>query len=206
MVPVPAAGGEPAHKKVKDGKQSKRRELGGPASSDAGLKELLDLLTKQTLANTLRTRDLGSILLQVWILPANLPEILAMQEQGSIYASKTKGKAHELGPPHVYIEMGLVQALAKRPPNLASGEGNLATLNELAKFMTKQNWEEVHDVIPYCRESKVKAKMRRLEFHIVRDEARVAINMALKALGGDHKHGLAPMGAMERELQMWLNK
>ena len=137
MVPGPGAGGEPAHKKMKDGKQSKRRELGGPASSDAGLKELLDMLTKQTLANTLRTRDLGSILLQVWILPANLPEILAMQEQGSIYASKTKSKAHELGPPHVYIATGLVQALAKRPPNLAGGEGNLSTLTVLGKFMAE---------------------------------------------------------------------
>ena len=130
-----------------------------------------------------------------------------MQEQGSIYASKTKGKAHELGPPHVYIATGLVWAPAKRPPNIVGGKGNLATLNDLSQLMNEQKWEQVHDVFPYFRESKVfHAKMRRLEFHIVRDEARAAINTALKALGGDHKRGRAPMGAMERELQMWLNK
>ena len=57
----------------KSSKTSKKRELGTAARSDSGFKELLNLLTEQSPANTLRIRDLSAITLEVLMLKSDSP-------------------------------------------------------------------------------------------------------------------------------------
>ena len=199
------AGDSPARTKQKS---DKKRELGESNKSDKGLNEILELLTKQTLSNSHKLRDLNSIMIDVFLIPADMPEILSMQEQGSYHSAKAKGNpAHELGPPHVYIAIGMITALARRQPAEIGGQENSTTLTEMSKWMGEVAWEEVNELFRYCKESKVvDSKTRRIEICCTKTEPRMAVLAALRSIGAKQKRGRAPLGAMERELQQWLSK
>ncbi|CAK0907646.1 unnamed protein product, partial [Prorocentrum cordatum] len=113
---LPSNGGDDTKKEFV--RQVRRRETDGGAQSAqkscAGIgprsKSLHVLMMKMLLSFAQSHRNIEGVLFDVRIAPADPPEVLEMQEQGSAYnaQAQAKGKGHGFGAPHVHVFEGLL--------------------------------------------------------------------------------------------------
>ena len=197
-----ARGGEKDPKKYK--KEDGTKKQAGNIQGEN--KKLLVLIMKMLMQSAQRGRDADSVVFDFLLGPGDSKEVLAMTEQNTLYQENTKGKkGHDLGPPHIWTFGGLLSELVKKGPGVG-----LRTAGQLTECMDKyeaMGWEEKCDFVKFCRVSKVyKEDQRRLVISFGQEggPARGPILQALQETGWVRKHGRAPPGYMEREVQEWL--
>ena len=92
-------------RKRKDGKSGPKKQA-----------EVTQLLVKSCLQNFQRIRSLVAACMITYRLKADSKEAVGIAQSLKGYASdaKAKGPSHGLGPPHLYVWMGLITALLER--------------------------------------------------------------------------------------------
>ena len=173
---------------------------GVPASSKA----LYTLMMKMLLSLAQSRRNIEGVLFDVLIVPQDLPEVLKMTEQGSLYNQEVqkRGKGHGLGAPHLWIFGALLESLLLRKESI--GAHNFAELQKFKQKLTTLEYAQKMDIIKFTKVDKCYDQgKRRITLCIA--EARPELLSALQQIGAELKSGRAPASHMERELQEWLD-
>ncbi|CAK0905960.1 unnamed protein product [Prorocentrum cordatum] len=148
-------------------------------------------------------RNIEGVLFDVLIVPAELPEALKMQEQGSAYNAQVqaKGKGRGLGAPHLFVFGGLLEALLLRQQSI--GKVNFEKLTEFKARLQSLDYEEKMDITRFTKVDRCYDQGKR-RITLCLQEGRKEVIGALQQLGAELKSGRAPASHMERELQEWL--
>ncbi|CAK0859126.1 unnamed protein product, partial [Prorocentrum cordatum] len=111
---------------------------------------------------------------------------------------------HKFGPPHVYIWMGLVQALIDR--GAAVGQNTLGELQQCKTTWDGLTFEEIAETVRFCRQGKIyDPKHKRIAFSLTDLGVRQTVIAAMRQMGEVMASRVFP-GHMEREAQEWLEK
>lgn len=185
-----------------EAQQDRRRAQLGKINP--GLKQLMTALLKSQLSVQQQQRSMSSVLFDTLLVSADLSLIAAMQEQGRAYSEATASGQRDLGPPHIYIYGGLLQALVQEGEKI--GALNHATLVEHLKKYEDQPILEKAELVQWCRLDRTyRSDVKRITLSIERlGPARQALLAGLRQVGADLRQGRAPRGALERDLEQWL--
>ena len=222
----PTAAGADPPKRLKKGKEadvdadaemvaggSRGRGRAGakaPARAARGAKkagkdtELNTLMLKSLLSCMQNVRTLNGAMFDCVLLEAEAAPAVRMMEQGRRYAELVKADRTQVeGPPHVYVWAGLIEGL------ISCGEKiGAKTLGDLKAFYEKYNDYTLDEK---CEEIQVAkcgrayhSETKRLVLCVTDKELRRTVLHGLQQIGGEVRRGRAPRGAMERELEGWL--
>lgn len=175
------------------------------AAIKGGHRKLMKVMVKQLLKLAQSQRDLEGATFDTVVTKSSAAEVVSMQTQTKAYGDgvKEQGKNHNLGPPHIYAWMGLVEALVKR--GVALGQLNFDTLKEHQAKMKDMSIEETCDLVRFCRCHRMfNQEQRRITLAISDASLRTVVLAALVQTGAERKLGRGPAGNMERELQMYI--
>ncbi|CAK0853370.1 unnamed protein product [Prorocentrum cordatum] len=169
-------------------------------------KKLFALMLKQILRLSQQCRDMSGVIFDTLIVPMTVAFITMMSEQTVAYAAETKskGKEHTLGPPHIYAMGGLIKGLMTHGDSL--GAQNHTDLATAWKEHDGYSVEQKCELILFCRQDKVFQKERRRITFATRDAKFRSILLAClsQVPQTTRKYGRAPASFMEREIQTFL--
>ena len=136
-----------------------------------------------------------------YILAKETPYAQAASEAGQAYAQRSRaaGKNHTLGQPSSWVWAALVQA-ALKDENLTEDQRKSVK----AHCDSAADPTALCDTVLYCRMSKVYDQSKvRLQVAVVPKLSTVLMILqeGLDKCGADRKHGPAPRGALERQIQ-----
>ena len=161
---------------------------------DEGLKELLQVLLKQTLMNTQATRELKSIMLDTIELDEAAGLVEAMRAEGKRYAAavREQGKGHTLGPPACSTFLAMLEAMMAEDV----GALNKKKIKEWHEHLSDGGLEVVQLHIRVCRFEKCyKDGRTKLIVGIVgAEEHRHVILASLRQMGGRLEGGQGSTG------------
>ena len=93
------------------------------------------------------------------------------------------------------------------PRGVAIGAQTLGDLTSLVNTYKEQSWQDKAQMVQFCKLEKMyAADQKRIVMAVERAEMGAQILAALKQLGREQKFGRAPPGAMEWELQEWVEE
>lgn len=190
---------------------------------DKGLREMLKLMTKQTLQVKQMADQHHAILYDFYRVPSDGKLATALQAASQQYTEKTQaaGRGHELGGPVPYMYLALIQHLITEEINPIIR----TTLTNHVKTLEQSQLVDIYQICKHCQIQKMyKSEFKRLALSFVSTENPLivadagadasepapirlivnAIRTALLQIGAQKQNGKAPAGAMERELAVWL--
>jgi hypothetical protein len=204
------------------GRHHREGEAAASSTTQAvGLKEtqsIMQLLFKMSLQGAQQIRDLAGCVWLTFLVKANLPCMVLMQEAGAQYAAAVKDKAgnHKLGPPHIHKWAALLASLPQEE-TLQEEEELQQQLKAAQKVLSKQSQEEtccsvrfLKGKLAYNKGGDKESQLIKLQLslmpHPVADSN--LENILFKALSkiGTYKPGAAPPAGMERAAQAILQK
>ncbi len=219
----PQAQVKPPHsKKGKDGKDHDDKFEAPPAGAALSAKkggkqkamsykenELWEAVAKLCLNNAQGMRDLNSILLSTWLVPAGAATPKEMKAEAKDYVKRNKDNKEE-APPHINIAGAMVEGLIKdidkvlkdEPDDKESQEtGNNIKMqlqdydNELSKLQVT----EAVQWIPFTRLRKTYlSNFRKVQYNINNPGLKRSVDAAFEYIGAVRKLGRAPNGQLER--------
>ena len=149
-----------------------------------------------------RVRMLVAAVMITFRMKAGNAEVVKMVKALQDYASdaKAKGKDHDMGPPHLYLWLALIEALIERGDQV--GQKNLATLKQYDEVLADISMDDLADQVPYVRLSKMyKKEFKRLEFHVTDGKVKKLVQDSLTSIGAVRLHGAAPPTGLEVLMQ-----
>ena len=184
------------------------RNKGGSSSKKVAQVQVTDLslLLKSVLRCLQDNRTHAGVLFDVVIVEATSSMAKGMIEQGQSYSQlRQQEGGDQLGPPHVYVFGGLLEALVSEGEKI--GAANLKEIQNFATEFGDLTSTEKAELVLHTRcEKMYNSEFRRLVMCFERVPIRKNILDAMVQLGGRRKQGRAPKGAMERALESWLEK
>ena len=88
---------------------------------------MMEIMIKLILQTTQLTRDISSIVFDVFLVPVASKFVLLATQQGGRYARATSVAGHGLGPPQIYVLAALLTYLAERDGATSVGAANLTS-------------------------------------------------------------------------------
>lgn len=170
-------------------------------------KKPMELMMKAVLSLMQRMRDLEAVVLTTHICKTDASPILELKGELKRYDGKCKeaGKQHSYGPPYPHLYLVLLETL-----------GALSTTKEEHKRMLMaehselkaKHFNEIDKKVKLIRVLKTyRSETKRLLIATTHEnKATEAIMCSLAAGGAEQKIGRAPRGALELELQHWLEE
>ena len=171
-----------------------------------GQRKLTKLMIKQVLRLTQQMRDVEGALYDTVMIKSSAAEALEISRQTKACGDgvRAAGRSHQLGPPHIWAWGGLVSALCRR--GVEVGGRNLEVLKAHLEELGTMSVQEKCETVRFCKLTKVfDANLRRITMAIPKAGLRTAVLGGLEQAGAERKLGRAPAGAMERELQAWID-
>lgn len=185
-----------------------KRKAAGPAAtgSEGGIKELLDLVAKLSLANALSSRVLKSIVLDVMHVPITNEIVQAMMTATKNFAEAhrpaSKEERDKMGMPHHHAWNAMLEKIAAEAPlgieSRAIKDYSDFVKNDPVKICTAQ--------VRHVRVCKCYDKtMKKLEVNCFPGSQSYLLWQVLKdylkGKGCKELPGIAPMGDLERRIQ-----
>ena len=166
------------------------------------------LVLKQLLRLCQSMRDIEGAYFDTVVIKESSGEVLEVTRQTKAYGegvrSESGGKGHSLAPPHIWAWGGLVNAMVKRGPEI--GKHNHDTLKAHLEELNVMSLLEKTEVVRFCRVSKMfDPNLRRLTLSIPKPGLRAAMLSGLEQTRAERTMGRAPAGAMEREMQAYVD-
>ena len=196
---------------AKAGKKQRRRKRATVAPGQLGLYQpetpdvkLMTLMVKSHLSLHQRVRELEGILLDVGLGDSSLETFQALKSAAQTYDQtvKSEGKGHKRGPPAIYGYMALMKMLASTE---GAGMATKQTAMKLAEEDTALAVEELCEKVMMCKTASCYDQSRKkLVMHIACPERRQTLKQGLTQLGLTFCLSKAPAGAMEDELEKFL--
>ena len=184
-------------KKYKDTKPANKGVMG------VTLKAVLNLLQ--------RMRDVESVVLDTFIITSDSKVVAVLNTAMAEYdaACKKDGKGHNHGPPHPHMWLILLEALGTLPTTSTEDKAKLEA--EFVKYKDTTEGNELAEAVdPTVRLLKVvktySSDTKRIVMAAHTNPAYGAVINTLKAAGVKRKTGRAPRGALEEELEAWLEQ
>jgi len=182
------------------------------ASKNDGLKTVLALLAKQTLANAQQIRTISALTIDVSLGPKESPIVTALIDEQEIFAQAAEDNRKfkrgdeewkDLGPPTASAFVALTDAPLSMDAGAVNKDNIKAAVDELTQQETPQL--AIEQVVGLCRLAKTADPARsKLLLGIKMFKARASVVEALRQVGFIHMRGAAPPGHMEEEIQDWL--
>ena len=185
------------------GKHKKRGKKAKP-QMDAQMTELLTLLTKTTLSNTQRTRELHGVMFDTVIMSSEAGVVKGVKAEGARYAAacQAAGAGHKYGPPHPTVWAALVEELVKEDV----GARTRQALKEYSDKLAAMQQDAITMQVRQCRWEKCyDAEKTKLVLAVEGTGVREEVLAALVQLGGVVRSGRPSPGQLERELEDWLH-
>ena len=208
---VPKKSDEDLDQKVEqEGKKRRKAKAKGGSQKVKPVKntvpsELLEVVLKALLHLQQGNRLHSSLLLDTWELKTDSVEYKYAKAQGELYSKKCQeeGTDHTNGPPFVWICAAVAKALLTR--GIALGAENARKLAEFYERFEAATLEMKVEWVQFFQVSKMfDQNKKRLVMCIKNPEVRDVFCQCLKQTGAVLKLGKMPPGALERELQTWL--
>lgn len=182
---------EPAERQV--------RARTGRSSKDHD--QLLTAVARLSLKNAQACRNMESAVFVTYILGKDTSYAQAASDAGQSYAQRTRaaGKNHTLGQPSSWVWAALTQVVLK-DEHLTDDQRKLVK----AHCDTAADPTALCNSVLYCRMSKVYDQTKvRLQVAVVPElgDVLMVLQEGLDKCGADRKHGPAPRGALERQIQ-----
>ena len=166
--------------------------------------KLMTLLLKSHLSLHQRLREVEGILLDVGLGDSALEIWQVLKTAANNYDTtvKAEGKGHKRGPPAIYGYMALMAFLA------STEKAGLATMQAAAGHKQEDEALSVEDLcekVMVCKAARCYDQSRqKLALHIVCPQRRQTLKLGLAQLGLVFTLSKAPPGAMEDELEKYL--
>lgn len=153
-------------------------------------------------------RTVSGVLLDVFVIPAEAPEVEALNEQGRRYHELVQStdpaqRALVEGPPHIYIYGSLLRALLERGDSIGAATAKFLRAHHAA--YEEMVADDRCELVRVCRLDRTwKAETKKIQLHLTAPTVRQNVLAALRQAGAEHKRGRPQAGGLERELQGWL--
>ena len=189
--------------------RKKDAEKGKAKFTQAKVLEIQPTMVKAMHKVLFMVRMLEGAVFDTLLLPGDSQAVKNLKARGKHYAdeARTKGKNHEMGPPHLQIFDELVAYLKDQQV----GELNQKHIRQMEEQMADWSQEEAAVAIKYCRltacdKQKDCPQWFKLQFAIggPLEASRIPIIKALQQLGGVHKPGSPPPSGVQRKLEAQL--
>ena len=201
-------------------KLAKSRGKGGKKDKEELIEDMVKLLGKLILTNSMQIREVCGVVYNTYELDLKLDIMTAMKEANKKYHENTKDNpTHELGPPYLHTWTALIKTLAEETK--LQQASRKAMVHYWNSKVTKVPPMQLADEVKYCRirenkgDGKKAATKGRLQFALSHDSQHtdmdgktlaMALDEALLTLGATRKVGTAPRGPLEREISKLLDK
>jgi hypothetical protein len=192
----------------KDKDKGKGKGGGGQVGHKDLSKMVMDM-NKLLLSHDESITALESVLLTTFILPGECPALKAGKEEGQRYHNKAMSLSKEeltqqdLGPPHVFICLAVLKALAGPTTQMQEGS-HKEQLKDLVKRMEDGTHQECTRIVPHFRVSKTFKEMLKVKFYFQNTQDTQCLSWYFQQCSGQEKLGKAPRGKMARDCQRWI--
>jgi len=170
-------------------------------------KKPMELMMKAVLSLMQRMRDLEAVVLTTHICKTDASPILELKGELKLYDGKCKeaGKQHSYGPPYPHLYLVLLETLGALS---TTKEEHKRTLMAEHSELKAKHFSEIDKKVKLIRVLKTyRSETKRLLIATTHEnKATEAIMCSLAAGGAEQKIGRAPRGALEMELQNWLEE
>lgn len=166
---------------------------------------LFQIMMKLSLNNAQNVREHSSALFDLVIIDSTCEPIIAMKDAGRQYAlaCRKAGKDHTYGPPFLHLFNALLTSLCTLANKI--GQANHGKISPYAEIFGDFETNEACDILKTCKLDRAfSSSVVKLYLCFPSCPIRKEVLAALEQLGGKRKFGRAPIGAMESELQSWL--
>lgn len=201
------------------GERGKTRKLAPEAKSkkdtDSVDRCLLITMAKLSLSTKLDTRALRAVAMVTYILPLLSAAASAIKEATQAFATQHKAAStkerQEMGSPPLVAWNGLISFAATEQPSKAQEFQAYSDRIRAAPNTRELLYEEVKHLRLTKAFSKPSKDIKKLEASVVYGSASAQLfkdhvhPWLLSANDAEKKEGMAPMGDLERKLQVWLD-
>ena len=197
---------------VHDGQPAVKLAKHASADDQPDTKTMLDVMAKLCLKNSLEIREMQAAVLRTYLVPRDEAFATAGLDAARAHMEKVKDakgnakKLDELGPVHAHVWAAVVKEAVSHP------------IAEEDKKVLQKHFEEITaagstaaDVASQVHVARFKKAWdkKTMKLHLAAQQSLEpvldALEKALVATGGKRKHGQAPRGGLERQLQEMLD-
>ena len=192
--------------------QAAKRQAVGMADKD--MKQILAVVTKQTLANSEEVRMLKGCLYDVYRLPAQSDCVMNGLAATEAFATKAKeftgsdDRLKTLGLPRIHLWNSMLGTLLKAYQHKPEQQ---QFIQEYVTTYEKKGWQAIHQEVHHLRLRKCyDKKYMKLEIRILPSTPSHKLYLLLQEYFATMSEamrleGTAPRGVLERKMQDWLN-
>lgn len=170
--------------------------------SDGNVAKAMSAMMKAILQLQQQSRDMAGALYETVLIKTDSGIVQAMIEEGKRYGEASRSEEHRrtIGRPHVWIFGAFLTAMCAEKAK--AGQADAEVLAQGLAEWSAVSLDERCEHVRFCRRVPTyDREMTRLVFVMDRLPFRAAVLRGLVQLRGIRKHGRAPAGGLEREIQ-----